>query len=303
MALHPETLSLQLPVAVIYPSVHPTYYSRSTCLQSNLEIKTGKLAPFLFLYVGRLASEKSPGLLLRALANILQFDKSSENEHRCSTLLARNQMFGYFADVLQFVGNSSQPISLLGDASDSEDECFQHLLFQSSVRLDFYGDGELAPYLVELAQSFHLISPLSGMGTWVDSDKVRFYGGASREVLARVMSQADFLVNPRAEGETFGFVHVEAAVSGLPVIAFARGAFLETIVAGIVIHDLNATTIVQSLSYSLAQSWMGRRSNLFLQKDLCLAGEKMISALSAESHADQVVDLVEAVEEAIGINK
>lgn len=53
-------------------------------------------------------------------------------------------------------------------------------------------------------------------------DVVSFIGEVSVQDVAKWMAAGDVLVNPRGGGETFGYVHMEAAASGIPVVAFDR---------------------------------------------------------------------------------
>ena len=52
---------------------------------------------------------------------------------------------------------------------------------------------------------------------------VYFHGSESRkERVAAMLRASDALVNPIELGETFGFVHLEAAAMGTPVVSFYR---------------------------------------------------------------------------------
>ena len=72
------------------------------------------------------------------------------------------------------------------------------------------GDGPLLTGLQTLAKQLHI------------SEHVIFRGSLSLDEVKCEMMEADVLVNPRLSGETFGYVAVEAAAIGLPVIAFDR---------------------------------------------------------------------------------
>ena len=116
--------------------------------------------------MGRLVSEKVPGVFIRAMAAV-------------KTVLLSSALFD----------------------DDSIGSAVQGLVI---------GSGPLRAALKRLAASLGVL------------DVVTFVGQVSVQDVAQWMAVGDVLVNPRGEGETFGYVHVEAAASGIPVIAFDR---------------------------------------------------------------------------------
>lgn len=86
------------------------------------------------------------------------------------------------------------------------DICKKH----SNVFLEIVGDGILKRELKQLVQELGI------------ADKVQFYGQVENEKISELYSSANCFVLP-SDYETFGVVYIEAAASGLPLIATKCG--------------------------------------------------------------------------------
>jgi len=150
----------------------------------------------------------------------------------------------------------------------------------SAVQLNIIGSGPLLLPLQHLVNQCQL------------TDQITFLGAMSAAQIASYLhqlrhshpSRLPILVNPRISGETFGYVHVEAALLGLPVIAFNRGAAAENILSGLLI-DLpeeevkNEMNEVQLLAQAL---WQGMHTLTQLSP------ETIISAVRAKTQFHDV---------------
>jgi len=94
------------------------------------------------------------------------------------------------------------------------------------VRLHVAGAGRMLSGLRALTRQLNI------------DDAVTFHGHLSTREIARlvvsgpVSQRVDLLVNPRVAGETYGLAHVDAALMGIPVLAFHRRANWESTDAG-----------------------------------------------------------------------
>ena len=120
---------------------------------------------FRFLFIGRLSSEKSPGLFIRAFALLQQGLYAGFNNHTFATV---------------------------------------------KVVAVIIGDGPLLPGLQYLCLQLGI------------AEQVSFLGALSPTAVQRELLRGHLLVNPRVDGETFGFVFAEAQIASVPVVAFAR---------------------------------------------------------------------------------
>src|SRR5699024_8751233 len=59
-------------------------------------------------------------------------------------------------------------------------------------------------------------------------ERVRFVGARGRDELARLMAGARLFLNP-SHSETYGLTALEAAASGVPVVASAAGGLVEAV--------------------------------------------------------------------------
>jgi glycosyltransferase involved in cell wall biosynthesis len=85
----------------------------------------------------------------------------------------------------------------------------------SSYRLKIFGDGVDRQRLEKLAAG---------------NDRIEFLGRVSDEEKALLYRQAEAYINPQEED--FGITAVESLASGRPVIAYAKGGALETVIKG-----------------------------------------------------------------------
>jgi glycosyltransferase involved in cell wall biosynthesis len=137
-------------------------------------------------------------------------------------------------------------------------ECFSPVPAPS---MDFYLlAGELVGYKrADLAISAfsRLDRPLVVVGDGPTANKlkklatpnVRFLGRVSRQMLADLYANCKALIFPGEED--FGLVPLEAMASGRPVIAFASGGALETVLeyrTGIFFHEQSPTALRQAVS-------------------------------------------------------
>src|SRR6202023_1123385 len=88
---------------------------------------------------------------------------------------------------------------------------------EAGVRIDLYGE----PYDPDYARA-HVTSHQAEVG-------VAIHGGVIRSELWRIMADASAVLCPAKWDEPFGMVAAEAQAAGTPVIAYRRGAALETI--------------------------------------------------------------------------
>jgi len=192
---------------------------------------------FTFLYVGRLAAVKCPGILVRAVAHILH--------------------------------------SGIGSSLLSADELND---FRRRVRVNFVGGGVLEDGLRHLARRLQL-------------DMVSFKGALGAEEVAGAMRGADVLVNPRITGETFGYVHIEAAAQALPVIAFNTGANRESVLSGLLVEYRNGT-VVEDLAAAMVRVYRQRTMPMFSVEDMCVAAVPMFERWSTHRHSLALIQTI-----------
>ncbi len=85
---------------------------------------------------------------------------------------------------------------------------------------------------------------------------IRFLGHVSDEKLKELYSGCQALIHPQIED--FGLSTVEAMASGRPVIAFAEGGALETVVegkTGLFFHEQSSSSLIEALSRFESRSW------------------------------------------------
>jgi glycosyltransferase involved in cell wall biosynthesis len=152
--------------------------------------------------------------------------------------------------------------------------------FTTSAVIDVYGDGPLRSDLERLAS----LLGVDGL--------VRFRGELRAEAeVQRVMLHSDVLVNPRLPGETFGFVHLEAASVGLPVIAFRTGGNEETVSGGLLVDYIEGRAVEQ-LAYALLLAFRRRKEPLFNREDICLRAKSRVAQWSVRRHSHSLMDVV-----------
>jgi glycosyltransferase involved in cell wall biosynthesis len=195
---------------------------------------------FRFIYVGRLSSDKSPGLLIHAVHFILS---------------------------RRFSSNDNDNI-FFNDEEFSE--------FNNKAKFFFYGDGLLLNCLCDMVNVMGL------------QEIVSFEGFKSSQELIEIMRNSDALINPRITGETFGFVHIEAAACGLPVIAFDSSANRESVKTGILIDTDPPMAAVENLA--LAILTMFRNRDLIASQSQAV--EDRIKKGSIEKYS---LDFIEAI--------
>ena len=84
--------------------------------------------------------------------------------------------------------------------------------------------GETSADFAWYAQELHDLVDSLGLG-----HEVLYLGSQNRDQLARMMRGACVLLNP-SRSETFGLINLEAAASGVPVIATRTGGMVESVV-------------------------------------------------------------------------
>ena len=243
--------------------------------------------PVRFIFVGRLSSEKSIGLILRALSLILDPTYSS------SPLLYTD------SDAIEMF-----PLS--------ESECRE---FIRLVRVDIYGDGPMKASLVNLARAFNQLpadNTLDDNRTTVSMDTSTGMSGAGivafhdtvydKSALITLISAADCMINPRASGETFGVVHLEATAVGTPVIAYDRKANSESISHGRLIQHSSIIALARTIyTFYIEYRMYNTSKREMLRKGRCKALYDIQSYYSIKTHAHSLsaaLDLLEGEEEA-----
>jgi D-inositol-3-phosphate glycosyltransferase len=93
------------------------------------------------------------------------------------------------------------------------------------------------------------------------ADRVRFIGPQSREHLAALLRDARMLLVP-SHSETFGLVALEAAASGIPVVAAASGGLAEAIengATGLLVDSRNVRDWIDALRSILEDDGLAAR--------------------------------------------
>ncbi len=109
-----------------------------------------------------------------------------------------------------------------------------HLVIAGAASADFAG------YVAEL----HTLVDQLGL-----SERVNYQGSLTRTELARMIRAACVLVNP-SYSETFGLINLEAAASGVPVVATKAGGIVESVqdgVTGLLIDNRNPQSWAQAI--------------------------------------------------------
>ena len=155
--------------------------------------------------------------------------------------------------------------------------------FDSLAQFDFYGGGPLLRSLRDMSVALGL------------QQLVSFRGAVSESELISAMRYSSVLINPKVVGETFGFVHTEAGVMGVPVIAFRSGANAETVSTGVLI-DPNSQTLVEDLAIAIVAYYQKFSSDSFNEEDsFCVAAKSRIAQWNIHRHSDSLMDAVTAV--------
>ncbi len=77
---------------------------------------------------------------------------------------------------------------------------------------------------------------------------IEFLGRVNDQILAELYSKAKALIFPQIED--FGLTPIEAMASGCPVIAYAQGGALETIIdqkTGLFFHEQNSSSLLGAI--------------------------------------------------------
>jgi glycosyltransferase involved in cell wall biosynthesis len=123
---------------------------------------------------------------------------------------------------------SNESCSYLDDiSSELLDRWKEH---RENIKFVFIGDGSLWSFLqlyTNLLPS-SVASHISFLGSLSSSDLQQYLSYHHASIIA--------LINPRIDGETFGYTHIEAASMGIPVLAFHRGAAVESVSSGILLE-------------------------------------------------------------------
>jgi glycosyltransferase involved in cell wall biosynthesis len=111
--------------------------------------------------------------------------------------------------------------------------------------------------------------------------------------------------------EDFGIAAVEAQACGRPVIAFAAGGALETVVpgeTGCLFQEQNADALAEAVSQSKAVSWSVERiraNALNFSKDIFLEKMRAVIAAAYQEGPDRIAETggsrTQAVEESYGL--
>eukprot|EP01041_Mallomonas_annulata_P004293 gene4293-8533_t len=264
VALHPLTMKNMLPIAVILPALSSAYTpttsssSSSSVSQSqqcndssgnsNISPRNGNV--FRFLFVGRLAVEKSPGVLIRAFALVL---------HNLSSIM--------------LLSESDKKTTLFPSPPAVESAL--------TLELVILGDGPLLDALQLLCEVYNI------------SDRVIFRGSQPEDLVGQEMRRCDVLVNPRVDGETFGFVFAEAVANRLPVIAFDRGSAREAVLSGILVEEVSVQALARAMT-QYVQDWFTDELP-FSQDWLCNQSEKVKIALHRKKHAEDFAELINCI--------
>ncbi|KAJ1429321.1 hypothetical protein B484DRAFT_449454 [Ochromonadaceae sp. CCMP2298] len=252
VGLHRLTRQHGKPIAVIYPPLRDLVRDSSPCLHPPLPLPlhlyphlhnrtpmTWPRSPplFTFLFVGRLAPVKCPGLLLRAVGHILHPWAEAVEGVRVGEGVGEGVGDGEGEGArMETVGAGTAGIAR-AEASEGDGESGPLLSpqeqeeFRRNVKVKVVGGGVLQAGLEELAGKLEI------------SDVVSFTGALGAVEVVGAMREADVLVNPILYGETFGFVHIEAAAQALPVIAFNVSANRESVLSGLLVEYRNGWAV------------------------------------------------------------
>jgi glycosyltransferase involved in cell wall biosynthesis len=119
-------------------------------------------------------------------------------------------------------------------------------------------------------------------------EAVRFAG--HRHDVAEILAAVDVAVVPSLCEEAFGFVALEASAAGRPVVAFASGGLPEVVLhgqTGIVVPKGDVAGLADAIAHVLDDPDLARR--------LGEGGRRQASRFGLAQHADQLMDLYDAV--------
>ena len=218
-------------------------------------------------YVGRsemgLVSRSAAGLVMGALR---RWDvRTAATVHRfiaiSSEVAARiRRVYGRDSDVV------FPPVGVERFASDTASGDF----FLVVSRLNSYKRIDLA-----VAACSSLGVPLVVVGDGPGREKlermagptVRFTGRLADDEVARLFERCRALILPGVED--FGLTPLEANAAGRPVVAFAAGGALDTVVpgeTGVLFHESTASALMDALATVAAQPWDSARLRAHAEK-------------------------------------
>ena len=290
------------------------------------------IAPFNFVYVGRLASDKCPGLLLHAFSYILNHQLAQTSP---ATSSASADTSADTAAAAAAARSGSYLRTAAGISADLPPRPPAFLLnsaeqlgaFRRSARLTLYGAGPLRGALQRLAEELGIAPWVSFAGHLPSAELVcrlggggggggGIAGGGSIDCAGHSMSHngsadivggdacpncgaagagagaADVLVNPIVAGETFGFVHLEAAALGLPVVAFRAAANAESVQTGLLV-EYALGSAVHDLAHALMLVFQQRRNGLFSAQGTCDAARAAYRHWNTQRHSLALVNALE----------
>lgn len=99
-------------------------------------------------------------------------------------------------------------------------------LIDESIRPDFVIVGSAPPDCLDYEASLHETVAREGL-----EEHVEFLGALTRKPFADALRTADIALMP-SHSETFGLVSLEAAATGLPVVAYRSGGLQESVLHG-----------------------------------------------------------------------
>ena len=283
--LHDTIQTIERSTAGTGDPVTPTNTEAAVIDSATSNTTQAGYEPVRFIFLGRLSNEKSIGLILRALSLILD------------------------------------PSSSTSACTDSDEEGMFPLTesergeFNRLVRVDIYGDGTMKASLIKLARTFNLLSDDHSNddsafdGTTISSDSsisggrgggvVTFHDAVyDKSALITLISAADCMINPRASGETFGVVHLEASAVGTPVIAYDRKANTESISHGRLIQHSSIIALVTTIyEFYIEYRMYDASKRERLRKGRCKALYDIQTYYSIETHAQSLSAALELLEE------
>lgn len=299
-------------------------------LQSGLQAEHNAAAVFHYVYVGRLESDKCPGILLRAIAYLLNYPISAAIPHTAYSTSTDSSRHEGIVSEMGTAASLSMPEQF---PFTSYEELQQ---FRRHSHFTFFGDGSLQQALERMAAELNisdavsfaghlpldlLMSVLSGsststsnssssnntassddIGSITDNDSNDFTSSTpcagSPEPSSKVLLSgrgADVLVNPIVVGETFGYIHTEAALLGIPVVAFRAAANAESIQQGLLV-DYRYGKVVQDLAHAMVSIYQQRESGIFTAEKLCAAAFAVQHHWHSSAHSEALIQTIEQIQ-------
>ena len=270
------------------------------------DVDESQLQQLSFIYVGRLEVEKCPGVLIRAIALI------------ASCIRVNNSKYDVDAKIKQT--NSCYKINHCTDNNIDSKFCSKYSLlqienFMKYSQVHFYGEGPLKLDLIKLAALFHILNETHIQnGSHINTSDMKsgmtgivsFHAHEpNRTKLAHIMHKADYLVNPRLTGETFGFIHIESLFMLTPVIAFNMGANKESILShyesylndqdsrsSVLINEISVHSLAEALMIALIrkQKYRNSSTNTATYDHICSKRHEILSKLTLERHVTDLYD-------------